>query len=185
MRAGTVRCWGSNFFGNLGNGRTDLASLPVDVLGLSNVSRLSVGGQSLHACALRSDRTVWCWGSNSDGQLGIGDIENRSIPVQVVGLMDAVQVSVGFQHSCALRASGAIVCWGKGDDGRLGDGGSARQTRPVTAAVTDAVAVFAGYAHTCALRRDGGAVCWGNNEFGQLGDGSTRDSAVPTAVRAP
>lgn len=185
LRSGTVRCWGANYFGNLGNGRTDLASLPVDVSGLTGVTSLSIGAQSLHACALRSDRTVWCWGSNSDGQLGVGDIENRSTPVQVMGLTDAVQVSAGFQHSCALRASGTVVCWGNGSDGRLGNGTSVRQPRPVTATVSDAVAVFAGYSHTCALRADGGVACWGDNEFGQLGDGSTRDSSAPTPVRAP
>jgi hypothetical protein len=184
-RMGTVRCWGSNYFGNLGNGTTGLTSPPVDVLDLDDVTSLAIGPLSLHACALRSDRTVWCWGSNSSGQLGNGSLDNQSSPVQVVGLNDAIQISAGSQHTCALRASGVVSCWGNNDDGRLGDGGSVGQTRPVRATVTDALAVHCGDAYSCALQGDGGVVCWGDNAFGQLGTASTIDSAAPVPVRAP
>jgi len=184
MTSGIVRCWGSNTFGQLGSGGTGGGSEPRDVLNLNGVTSLALGVGS-HACALRSDRTVWCWGRNSSGQLGNGSNDDQTRPVQVSGLSDAMQISVGAVHSCATRASGAVVCWGNNNNGRLGDGGTTSQPRPVMADVTSAQTVATGLDHTCVVRADGGVRCWGNNVLGQLGVGDTAPRTSPVSVLAP
>jgi len=81
---------------------------------------VAVGG--LHTCALGSDGTAVCWGSNADGQLGDGTTEQHLTPVPVSGVTDAVAIAAGRFHTCALRSSGTVECWGSNADGQVGDG---------------------------------------------------------------
>jgi alpha-tubulin suppressor-like RCC1 family protein len=76
-----------------------------------------------HACALKSDATVWCWGSNVHGQLGDGTTINQSIPVQVQNVTGVTQVSTGYAHTCAMKSDGTVACWGWNVYGVLGNGG--------------------------------------------------------------
>ena len=81
---------------------------------------LGAGGD--HSCAVRSDGSVWCWGANESGQLGDGTVTDSDIPVQVVNVSGAKQVTTGNGFSCALDSAGAVWCWGKNDNGQLGIG---------------------------------------------------------------
>ncbi|MGL5828407.1 MAG: RCC1 domain-containing protein [Angustibacter sp.] len=123
--SGPVRCWGTDTFGEAGNGERPKSavahSAPVQVRGLSgSVSRVAVG--EYHSCALASGRPQ-CWGNNDWGQLGDNSNEDRSSAVPVVGLGGPVsEIAAGFSHTCAATVSGAIWCWGYNGNGQLGDG---------------------------------------------------------------
>jgi alpha-tubulin suppressor-like RCC1 family protein len=131
---GSVKCWGNNTSGSLGDGTTAGRLTPVDALGVNNVASVVTGGG--HTCALlsRADR-VRCWGLNESGQLGDGTTNNRLSPVSVPGLGDDVAaIATGGAHSCALTSLGAVKCWGGNRVGEVGDGTTRNRRRPVDVA---------------------------------------------------
>lgn len=177
----SIRCWGNNGSGQLGDGTVAWSrSIPVSVAGPTDAVELSAGGN--HTCALESGASIKCWGANGWGQLGDGTTTTRPTPV-TVELSDAVSISAGFDHSCAVLSSGQVSCWGRNAYGQLGDGTTTDRSLPLTVSgLSDAVAVSAGGNHTCALLNDKTVHCWGRNQWGQLGDGSTADSLAPRSV---
>jgi hypothetical protein len=186
--AGAVLCWGSNEYGQLGNGSTSDSAVPVLVTGLtSGVSALSVG--YAHACAVvvggdDGGTQVMCWGHNDSGQLGDGTTTDRSTPVAVTGIGDGVTaVAAGGEHSCALAAAG-VSCWGSNLQGQLGSAGGASSPTPVAVAglAASSTSLTAGGAHTCAMATGGTVQCWGDDDSGQLGSGSTAPTSVPVSV---
>ena len=98
--AGTVKCWGRNVFGQLGDGSTDNSAVPVGVTNLTGVTSIATGGA--HSCALLANGTVRCWGLNFYGQLGNGTTTNSSTPVAVSGLSGVSNITTGDSHTCAL-----------------------------------------------------------------------------------
>jgi len=178
---GTVRCWGNNGSGQIGDGTTTTRLTPVSVPAVSSIVAIAAGAS--HTCALFPGGTAVCWGDNARGQLGDGTTATRTSPVTVLGLAGAVALAAGANHTCALLADGTGRCWGDNGGGQLGDGTTATRTTPVPViGLTDATALAAGLSHTCALVADGTARCWGNNGVGQLGDGSTASHVTPVAV---
>ncbi len=142
---------------------------------------VSAGGN--HACAVRNDGTVRCWGENGQGQIGDGTSTDRLSPANVSGITTAVAVSAGGAHTCALRVDGTVRCWGRGANGQLGNNSTAERRSPVTVSgLSTAVAIAAGRDHTCALLHDGAVRCWGSNSSGQLGDGTTTNRLTPVTV---
>ena len=205
---GTVRCWGRNGGGQLGDGTTREAGRlnPVQVLAsgstqgssvLGGVTQISAGG--FHACALLEDETVRCWGFNSginEGALGDGTATDRTNPVQVLAsgstqgsnvLEDVTQISAGARHTCALLSDETLRCWGRNVEGQLGDGTTTNRRNPVQV-LTGVQQVSAGVEHTCALLTGGTVRCWGANgdgfSGGRLGDGTTTDRLSPVQVLA-
>ena len=183
--AGTVRCWGGNRLGALGDG-THLQRLTptTSVSGLADVVQVSAGYYV--TCALKSNGHVWCWGQGGRGQLGNGAFIDSDVPVEVQGLTDAEQISVGFDFTCALLTGGSVVCWGDDQFGRLGDDDgdpNGDRATPVSVLLAGpAQQISAGGGHACALLVSGVAQCWGWNGFGQLGIDSTVDSPTPADV---
>ena len=185
MRAdGTARCWGSNSFGQLGDGTTLDRSTPRAVSGIAgSVTAREIAVGADHTCAVRADSTVACWGDNSSGQLGDGSNTPKNVPTRITGLDGVVALAAGQAHTCGLLADGSVRCWGANASGQLGDGGTSNRSSPVTVGgLTNAVAIAAGGSHTCALRVDGTMRCWGANSRGQIGDGSRTNRPTPTAV---
>jgi len=183
---GRVTCWGSNGWGELGDG--DISSTPVAtpvmVDGLTDAVRLAAGQQ--WTCALRTGGTLACWGDNRNGQLGDGTTMFRPRPVEVPGLSGVVHVAAGRKHACAVTSEGALWCWGRNDVGQLGDGSTMDRHAPTRVdGLSGVVAVALGDLHTCALLEDGGVRCFGSNARGQLGDGSTTDRDRPVTVMWP
>ena len=127
---GTVWAWGSNSYGQLGDGTTTDSYAPVPVSGLTGVTAISAGES--HTVALRNDGTVWAWGSNYYFQLGDGTNTNRNTPVQVIGLRtDGIAISAGGSHTVALKNHGTVWAWGLNFSGQLGDGTTTDSYTPV------------------------------------------------------
>jgi len=178
---GTVKCWGLNNAGQLGDGTIISKSRPVSVFGISTA--VAVAGGYNHSCALLSSGAIKCWGSNAYGQLGNGTITQSLTPVFVSGISNAVAVANGAGHSCAVLSDGTMKCWGFNSYGPLGDGTTTRSSIPVSVlGISTAIAVTAGSNHTCALLSDGTMKCWGRNTHGELGDGTTSSTGIPTPV---
>ncbi|MBI2062044.1 MAG: hypothetical protein HYT87_20215, partial [Nitrospirae bacterium] len=178
---GTVKCWGYNLYGQLGDGTTADKLTPVSVASLS--SAIGIAGGQYHTCSLLSDGTVKCWGWNGNGQLGNGTTADKSTPVAVSTLSGAVAVAGGTTHTCSLLSDGTVKCWGYNGNGQVGDGTTVQKTTPVAVStLSGAVAVSGGNVHTCSLLSDGTVKCWGYNPYGQLGDGTTANKSTPVAV---
>lgn len=128
--SGNVWSWGSNTYGNLGNGNTSQETTPVEVTALWGYDIVAIAAGSGHSIALASNGTVWAWGYNAYGQLGIGSTTNSSTPVQVSGLSNIVQVAAGNNHTLALARDGKLWVWGANGSGQLGDGSTLGELTP-------------------------------------------------------
>lgn len=182
---GGVKCWGSNLWGQLGDGTNVDKIQPVEVSGLnSGVASIYVG--SGHVCALMNAGGVKCWGYNTSGQLGDNSVTNRNRPVDVLDLgTDVVAVRAGGAHTCAVLSGNQARCWGDNTYGQLGVGNTTSTRRPGTGAapLTNIADLQAGGTNTCAVTSAGAALCWGQNNYGQLGIGAVSTyRSSPTAV---
>jgi alpha-tubulin suppressor-like RCC1 family protein len=139
---------------------------------LTDVIAVATGGA--HSCALLKSGSVSCWGENSTGQVGDGTVNNdRTEPVSVVGVSNAVAITAGMSGTCALLRDSTVWCWG---GGWLGDGGASGSYTPVQVmGVTGAVAVAAGMMHACAMLKSGTVYCWGEID-------GLFSSAIPVSV---
>ena len=201
---GTVKCWGNNSSGQLGQGNTDDIgdnpgemgdNLPAVDLGTGRTATAISAGSS-HTCALLDDGTVKCWGSGSFGRLGYGDLTKRgdgagemgdNLPPLELGTgRTATAVSAGNTHTCALLDDGTVKCWGGGFNGQLGTGdvtglgdnpGEMGDNLPPVdlGSGRTAIAIAAGSRASCAVLDDGGVKCWGYGFSGRLGQGDTTD----------
>lgn len=181
-QAGQVMCWGDNEYGQLGSGTSASSSnVPVAVPSLSGVTAISAG--DFFVCAVLASAGAACWGSNTDGQLGDGTMNDSTTPVTVSGLMGVAALSARYGHACAVMLDGHVACWGEDGFGQLGDGMSAdRETPFEVAGVAGASGVGSGDYNSCALLSSGGAMCWGDNTLGQLGNGGGSSHGVAVAV---
>ncbi|MCH7698169.1 MAG: hypothetical protein IH865_04455 [Chloroflexi bacterium] len=199
---GSVKCWGSNTSGQLGDGTTTQSTTPVELFGLDG-GILAVAAGRAHTCALNEMGGVKCWGDNSRAQLGDGTTEGSNTPFDVNGLTNGVvAIASGDTHTCALTDRDDVWCWGEATHGQLGDHGESRErtqcetssgplscrTIPTRVSGLGSVrAISAGGQHTCVVTAEGGVECWGNASQNRLGIGGLLSSAKPgdVIVRAP
>jgi len=184
MATHRAKCWGFNYYNQLGEGTIISRTTPVSVTVLTEgINAISGGG--VHTCALTLAGGVKCWGWNSTGQLGDGTTITRVTPVDVAGLTnDVTAITTGWKHSCALTSFKGVKCWGWNEYGQLGDGTQITRTTPVDVVglTTGVSAIAADEVHTCALTSNGGVKCWGLNDSGELGDGTTISRNIPVDV---
>ena len=127
---GTMKCWGSNDYGQLGDGTTTNSTIPVEVSGITTATSIAMG--RVHSCALLTDGTVKCWGRNNMGQLGDNTTIDASYTIsEVSGITTATSIALDGDHSCALLTDGTMKCWGLNDYGHLGDGTTTNRATPV------------------------------------------------------
>jgi alpha-tubulin suppressor-like RCC1 family protein len=166
---GTVRAWGANDSGQVGDGTLTQRTTPAPVLLPTTATALGAGSD--HACAVLAGGAVRCWGNNTNGQVtGTSTSASVSTPAATPVTSGAVAVAVGASHTCALLGTGTVTCWGSNLVGQtIGAAG-----------ITGATAIAAGRRHTCVVA--GGAVkCWGDNALGQLGGTPSGGVATPIA----
>lgn len=147
-------------------------------------SALAAGGA--HTLAVKSDGTLWAWGSNRFGQIGDGTATDRLTPVQIGSDKTWSAVAAGQFHSLGLKTDGTLWAWGFNQNGQLGDGGLVDRRAPVQVGSDKTWSqISAGDAHSVGVKKDGTAWAWGRNFSGQLGDGTSIDRASPVAVAEP
>jgi alpha-tubulin suppressor-like RCC1 family protein len=177
-----VWAWGSNAYGQIGDGTATRRLTPVLVSGLTDVVAITAGRE--HSLAVKSDGTVWAWGSNVYGQLGDGTKTNRSRPVQITSLTGVTDVRAGAHHSLALRSTGTVAAWGRNYRGELGDGTTVttRPTPTTVLGISDAISIGTGRDHCLVVLSDHTMRSWGYNDGGQLGDNTTTTRRTPVTV---
>ncbi|MEX1253234.1 MAG: flexitail domain-containing putative surface protein [Dehalococcoidia bacterium] len=201
---GSLRCWGGNAFGQLGNGTTNNVSGPGPVSPPLNQNVAMVSAGRIHTCAVTDAGAVFCWGSDVNEQIGAvapdtcASTPCAMTPVAVVGLASGyTQVSAASRSTCALNTGADIKCWGNNSLGQVGNGTNDTATTPVDicrvvlaipdpACIASLLPAFAsvsgGGDSACAMTTGALLECWGWNEFGQLGNATMTDRNAPGAV---
>jgi hypothetical protein len=179
---GTLWSWGANTTGELGTGTIVWRSSPVQVGSLTNW-RVVEGGGFAFSAAVKTDGSLWTWGDNTNGQLGLGNVVHRSSPVQVGSLIDWNSITCGHRHAVAIKTDGSLWTWGDNTYGQLGIGDVVPRSSPVqVGSLTTWAQVVAGMYYTVALKTDGTLWSWGENTHGQLGIGDVVHRSSPVQV---
>ena len=170
---GSVWAWGTNNAGQLGNGSTSyFSSAPVQVSGLTSVS--AIAGGAMYSLALKSDGTVWAWGSNNYGQLGNGTTTSSSTPVQVSSLTGVTAIAAGSGHALALKSNDTVWAWGYGGNGQLGNGATSNSSTPVqVSGLSKVYSISAGGFHSLALTIPAPKVSSISPSYGPAAGGTT------------
>ncbi len=197
---GKVFCWGSDEYGQLGDGKKGMGSqkpVPLDTgMSVGDIAFKQISSGGGFSCGITSEGELYCWGCDSSGSLGNGgDRQDSPIPVAVdtaaiEGSKTFVQISAGVDHACGVTSDAVGYCWGSDSKGKLGDGDEIENRQSPVLVDTSQISgvkkflmVSAGNAHTCGLTIQGIVYCWGDGWFGQLGHGDeVLSSSVPIAV---
>jgi alpha-tubulin suppressor-like RCC1 family protein len=181
---GTLWAWGSNYHGGLGLGTNlNYYSSPKQVGSLT--SWLKIATLYATSVAIKTDGTLWSWGENSYGQLGLGNRTAYSSPKQVGSLTNWSNISGGLYSCIALKTDGTIWTWGYNVDGRLGLNNTTNYSSPKQiGSLTNWLKIFSGYASGFGIKTDGALWAWGRNGVGQLGIGNTANNSSPIQVGA-
>ncbi|HXF47577.1 MAG TPA: hypothetical protein VNK91_15810 [Burkholderiaceae bacterium] len=166
--AGLAHCWGSNYYGQVGDGTRVDRGVPTVTLGGRSYTQIVAG--LAHTCALDAAGVAYCWGAG--GQIGRASSTSadRSVPTAVDGAQRFVQIAAGGWHTCGIDTGGALWCWGDNTYAQFGDGGGAASLSPrAIAGMPPFVQITAGGAHTCGRTAAGAVHCWGANTYGQSG----------------
>ena len=183
---GSLWTWGTGSSGQLGTNDTTQRNTPVTTFaGGNNWKQVSCGRE--HTSAIKTDGSLWLWGSGGNGRLGINNTANRSTPVTTfAGGNNWKQVSCGREHTSAIKTDGSLWTWGRGSSGQLGINNTDDRSIPVTTFTggTTWKQVACGYLHTAAIKTDGSLWTWGDNNGGGLGDNTATNRSTPITTFA-
>ncbi len=196
-----VYCWGNWSTGELGVGIIEPTVTPVLVTLPNNQTAISIAAGVAFTCAATTTGSAYCWGTNDEGQTGIGSISSQRqggvmypTAVLIPNGVNIVQVTAGLERACALDSAGNAWCWGRNYNGSFGDGTYIRDSpsprRVDLPAGTALSSISTGWYHTCGLTTTGTLLCWGTNDSGELGTGTTlggktiRQTVLPDGVVA-
>ncbi len=169
---GTLWSWGNGQFGQLGNGIFNSASWTVTQIGTAN-DWLSVSAGNRFSLAIKNTGTLWSWGLNNFGQLGLNNFVNQNLPVQVGVANNWLKIDAGDQHSLAIDTTGFMYAWGNNVFGQFGNGSNTSSIFPILVSSSNNwTEVSAGFDHSMALDTNGILYTFGNNTNGQLCDGT-------------
>jgi len=178
--------WGANFVGQLGTNDTTDTTTPVTTFaGGTNWKSVICGGS--HTAAIKTDGSLWTWGANSNGQLGVNDTTNRTTPVTTfAGGNTWKSVAAGSNNTVAIKTDGSLWVWGRNIFTQLGVNDTTNRSTPVTtfAGGNNWKSVSAGTQITGAIKTDGSLWVWGRNSFAQLGVNDTTNRSTPVTTFA-
>ncbi|NBU20182.1 hypothetical protein EBS43_02020 [bacterium] len=189
--SGKIRCWGSNLYGQLGDGTHNLSNTPINIDSSTTYLNIEVG--YTYTCGLTLSGEIKCWGSNSFGQLGDGTQTDQLSP-QVIPSVSYdpttyfSSLSVGYLHTCGIWTDTTtpkteLKCWGDNTSDQLTSLAGDPQKIPITIdSGTEYTQVSAGWDHTCGITKDEQLKCWGRNLEGQLGDNSLTNRETPVTI---
>jgi len=183
---GSLWSWGNNTFGQLGQNNTTNRSSPVQIGSLTTWKKPSASPAGYVVLCTREDGTLWAWGRNNNGQLGLGDTVNRSSPTQVGALTNWLTPIASKEFSLCVKTDGTLWSWGRGNYGRLGLGNTTSYSSPKQiGSLTNWArpANFGSYSAAC-VKTDGTLWTWGYGSNGVLGSGNTSSRNSPAQVGA-
>jgi alpha-tubulin suppressor-like RCC1 family protein len=174
--------WGYNYQGVLGDGTTTNRSSPVQIGALTNWDTIILTG-AFSILALKTDSTIWSWGFNNQGVLGLNNATHYSSPVQIGALTDWSFIGGAGATAGAINSSGKLFTWGDGSNGKLGNGATTDTSSPAqVGALTDWATLGLGSNYMEATKTDNSLWTWGQNGNGELGDGTTVSKSSPVQV---
>ncbi|MEO7096874.1 MAG: hypothetical protein ABI175_26685 [Polyangiales bacterium] len=174
LATGDVQCWGDNFLNELGRAAPVSTTTPLAIAG-SNPNAIAIAASSHHTCIVTANHHVTCWGSGESGQLGNQAKPRQSLPVEAVGITDAISIAAGGVSirgfTCAIRTQGKVSCWGENFWGNLGLGGDNADVIVPTALTTlsGVTELALGVDDSCAVRGGTELLCWGHGDYGKIG----------------
>lgn len=184
---GAIWAWGNNLYGQLGVGDQNDRTTPTQIIAGTDSDWSTVRAGEFHTIAYKTNNTLWAWGLNTDGQLGIGNTNNRNTPAQIIIGTDidwaTNSFDAGFYHTIAINTNGSLWAWGLNDDSQLGLGDITKRTTPSRiGSETNWSTVAAGGYHTIAHKVNKTIWAWGKNNYGQLGLGGTISRITPSSI---
>jgi alpha-tubulin suppressor-like RCC1 family protein len=179
--AGAAYCWGSNTYGQIGDGTTTPHSVPTLISGGYTWASIAVGER--HVCGVTTSNVGYCWGDNTDGQIGDNTVTQRTAPTLVNGGYTWSKIATGWYFSCGWTTSGSGYCWGSNTYGQIGDNTVAQRNIPtaINGSYTWA-SISTGSIDTCGVTTSHVGYCWGDNTNGQIGDNAATQRNVPTLI---
>jgi len=177
---GNLWAWGQNDVGQLGNGKTNIAT---SLIKANNLSWINIAAGNDFSVGIAEDSTLWTWGLNNQAQLGNNSVQNTASPTKISSIINWEKVVCGDSHSLALQSNGNLWSWGLNDKGQLGDSSFNNSISLQQIAQSfQWKAIAAGGKHSLAIRKDGTLWAWGQNDVGQLGDGTNTDKWQPLQI---
>ena len=183
--------WGHNSEGQLGDNGTTYRSSPIQILGAWDDSFGKLGKGYLRnatmAAVVKADGTLWSWGTNQQGRLGLNDISQRSSPTQIGSGTDWKQVSQSYMGAIATKTNGTLWAWGINEFGQLGQNsrnapGNMGYSSPVQIPGTTWTHGQGGNYYNMAIKTDGTLWGFGSNSYGEIGDNSRVNKSSPVQI---